>query len=75
VRGKNPGAKPPELQTVRRSYDEVVLIYTSPRKMCALAIGIGNGLANYFRENITSIQTVCIHKGAPKCEIVFRKIR
>jgi len=75
VRARNPGAKPPELQTVRRSYDEVVLIYTSPRKMCALAIGIGNGLANYFRENITSLQTVCIHKGAPKCEIVFRKIR
>jgi hypothetical protein len=75
VRGKNPGAKPPELQTVRRSYDEVVLIYTSPRRMCALATGIGKGLGSYFRENITSMQTVCIHKGAPKCEIVFRKIR
>jgi hypothetical protein len=75
VRAKNPGAKPPELQTVRRSYDEVVLIYASPRKMCALAIGIGKGLGDYFHENITAIQTMCIHKGAPKCEIVFRKIR
>jgi Haem-NO-binding len=34
VRAKNPGTKPPELQTVRRSYDEVVLIYTSPAR-CA----------------------------------------
>jgi len=73
VRTKNPGAKPPELQTVRRSHDEVVLIYTSPRKMCALAVGIGKGLGNYFHENITTIQTMCIHRGAPKCEIVFRK--
>jgi predicted hydrocarbon binding protein len=54
---------------------EVVYLYI-PRKVCALAIGIGKGLAAYyFHENITSIQTVCIHKGAPKCEIVFRKIR
>jgi hypothetical protein len=75
VRAKNPSAKPPELQTVRRSYDEVVLTYTSPRKMCALAIGIGRGLANYFHENITAVQTMCILKGAPRCEIVFRKIR
>jgi hypothetical protein len=75
VRAKNPGAKPPELQTDRRSWDEVVLIYTSPRKMCALAIGIGKGLGNYFHENVTANQTMCIHKGAPKCEIVFRKIK
>jgi hypothetical protein len=75
VRTKNPGAKLPELHTVRHSYDEVVLIYTSPRKMCALAIGIGKGLGNYFHENITSIQTMCTHNGAPRCEIVFRKIR
>jgi hypothetical protein len=75
VRVKDPYAKPPELRTVRRSFDEVVLIYTSPRKMCALAIGIAKGLASYFHENITSSQTMCIHKGAPKCEIVFRKIR
>jgi Haem-NO-binding len=75
VRWKNPGAQPPELQTVRRSYDEVVLTYTSPRKMCALAIGIGKGLGSYFHENITSTQTMCVYKGAPKCEIVFRKTR
>lgn len=75
MRVKNPGAKPLELQTVRRSYDEVVLIYTSPRKICDLVIGIGRGLASYFHENITANQTLCIHKGAPRCEIVFRKIR
>jgi len=73
VRVKNPGAKPPQLRTVRRSDDEVVLIYTSPRKMCALAIGIGKGLAKHFKEKVTITQTMCIHKGAPQCEILFRK--
>ena len=73
VRVKNPGARPPHLQTVRRGPDEVVLVYASPRQMCALAIGIGKGLARHFKEEIISIQTMCMHKGASRCEIVFRK--
>lgn len=75
VRVKNPGAKPPELQTVRHGEDEVTLVYTSPRQMCALAIGIGKGLAKHFKEKIAVTQSMCMHKGASKCEIVFRKIR
>jgi hypothetical protein len=48
VRVKNPGAKPPELKTVRHGANEVVLFYTSPRQMCALAVGIGKGLGKHF---------------------------
>jgi len=59
----------------RRGPDEVVLVYTSPRQMCALAIGIGKGLAKHFKETITVDQTMCMLKGAPKCEMVLRKIR
>jgi hypothetical protein len=73
VRVKNPGAKPPELRTIRRGPGEVVLVYTSPRQMCALAIGIGKGLARHFKEDVIATETMCMHKGAPKCEIVFRK--
>ena len=73
VRIKNPGARPPQLRTKRISPDEVVLIYTSPRRMCALAIGIGKGLGNYFHEKILINQIQCMHKGAPCCEISFRK--
>jgi Haem-NO-binding len=50
VRIKNPGAKPPQLQTVRRSTDEVSLNYSSPRKMCALAVGIGRAWQNTFEK-------------------------
>jgi len=59
----------------RRGPDEVVLVYTSPRQMCALAIGIGKGLAKHFKETIRVDQTMCMLKGAPKCEMVLRKIR
>jgi hypothetical protein len=74
VRVKNPGAKPPELKTVRHGANEVVLFYTSPRQMCALAVGIGKGLAKHFNENIVAQHATCMHKGASKCEIVLRKV-
>jgi predicted hydrocarbon binding protein len=74
VRANNPGANPPNLKTVRLGKDEVTLIYTSPRQMCALAIGIGRGLAKYFEETIAVNQTMCMHQGAPHCEIVFPKV-
>jgi Haem-NO-binding len=75
ARVKNPGAKPPELRTQRRGKDEVMLVYTSPRKMCSLAIGIAKGLARHFGENIAATENSCMHKGAPSCEIIFRKVR
>jgi hypothetical protein len=72
VRVQTPGAKPPVLHTIRRSEDEVVLIYSSPRKLCALAIGIARGVAKQFNETIEITQTKCMHRDAPHCEIVFR---
>ena len=73
VRVQAPGAKPPALHTIRRSEDEVVLIYSSRRKLCAFAIGIARGVANHFKETIEATQTKCMHNGASHCEIVFRK--
>ena len=72
VRVQTPSAHPPLLQTIRRSKDEVVLIYGSPRKLCALAIGIARGVAKQFNETLEVTQTKCMHNGAPHCEIVFR---
>jgi hypothetical protein len=74
VREQTPGARPPVLHTIRRSVDEVVLIYGSRRKLCSFAIGIARGVASYFNESIEVTQTKCMHKGAPHCEIVFRNL-
>ena len=73
VRAQNPGAKPPVLRTIRKSKDEVVLIYGSPRKLCALAIGVAKGVAKRFNQTIVVAQTKCMHNGALHCEIVFHK--
>src|SRR5437667_9516732 len=45
VRMKDSAADTPHLTTKRVSPDEVLLVYTSPRKLSAPAIGISRGLA------------------------------
>jgi hypothetical protein len=74
VRVKNPEAQPPKLKTQRLSLNEVLLIYNSSRQMCGLAIGIGVGLGQEFGERVVADQTMCMHKGATRCEILFRKL-
>jgi predicted hydrocarbon binding protein len=74
VRVKNPGARPPKLQTRREDEDTVVLIYTSPRQMCSLAKGIARGVAHRYNEKLLIQEMQCMHKGAAHCEIVFRKV-
>lgn len=74
VRTKSPGANPPRLKTRRLSPNEVLLIYTSSRQMCGLAIGIGKGLGEHFGEKIVTDETMCMHRGATRCEILFRNV-
>lgn len=73
VRVKNPGAKPPKLKATRLSPDEVKLVYTSQRKMCAVARGIGKGVAAHYNESITITEPACMLRGSSQCEISFRK--
>jgi hypothetical protein len=75
VRASDKDALPPKLRSRRAAPDTVILLYDSPRKMCALAVGIGKGLARYFKEVLAIEQTQCMHKGGPLCEIVYRKLR
>jgi hypothetical protein len=74
VRVQRPGAQPPHLTTQRLSLNEVLLVYTSSRKMCGLAIGIGVGLGQHYGEKIVANQTMCMHRGATRCEILFRNV-
>ena len=73
VRQQNPGAAPPFLQVRRVSDDEVVLDYTSPRRLCAVANGIGRGMGVQFGETVTVSETECMHRGDPCCRLWFRR--
>ena len=49
--------------------DQLVLLYRSPRGMCAFAEGLIDGVAAHFGETIVTHQSECIHHGAPQCRI------
>lgn len=72
VRLRNPGAHPPRLRAVRTAADEVVVYYASARRMCAVAVGIVEGLATHFGEKVQVEQPECVHRGAQECKIVVR---
>lgn len=71
VRARNPGAKPPELKAVRLSPTELKLTYGSQRKLCHVAKGIVKGMAAHFGEQVSLVETQCMHKGANTCEMVI----
>ncbi|HUQ14827.1 MAG TPA: heme NO-binding domain-containing protein [Gemmatimonadales bacterium] len=72
VRLRNPGAAPPQLRFRRVDPAEVHLSYNSNRKMCAVARGIIRGVAKHFGESVTIVESACMHRGAPSCEISIR---
>ena len=63
--------KPPELKCQRSSLQEVIVTYTSPRKMCALAKGIAKGVATHYRERITITEPTCMLKGGAACQLII----
>jgi Haem-NO-binding len=73
VRHRNPGAKPPELRCSRIGPDEVVVVYSSPRKMCAVAKGIARGMARHFKETVATSESSCMLAGAKECRISVQR--
>jgi hypothetical protein len=74
VRLRDPLAVPPRLKVRRVSPREVVVIYDSERKMCALARGIARGVAQQYGERIEINDLTCMLKGQPTCTIAIRLI-
>jgi hypothetical protein len=72
VRLRQPGAAPPRLKAERVDPRQVVVIYDSPRKLCAVARGIARGLAKHFGETIEIWEPTCMHRGEPACTLTFR---
>lgn len=69
MRARNPEAGGLAMRAERSGPDEVVLTYTSARRMCGLAKGIVRGLAGHFQERVRITEPACMHQGAPECRI------
>lgn len=72
VRSTNPGAQPPVLEAARASHDELHLVYSSQRQLCALAVGLMHGLADHYHERLDVEEPSCMERGDPFCSFVIR---
>jgi predicted hydrocarbon binding protein len=73
IRVSNPGAEPASIQAFELSDDQVQVVYSSQRGLCALANGILQGLGDVFDEDLTVVENTCTHKGDPFCTFTITK--
>ncbi|MCI0652844.1 MAG: heme NO-binding domain-containing protein [Planctomycetes bacterium] len=72
VRARNKGAQPPAINCTRPSPDRVVITYTSPRKLCALARGLVRGVARHYGERVEIFESECMLRGGNACKIAVQ---
>lgn len=62
-----PGAITPMFDFGADDDGGLIIGYSSPRKLCALAEGFIRGAAEHFHEQVEIDQQQCMHEGASKC--------
>jgi predicted hydrocarbon binding protein len=70
VRMQDAKAEPPRLRITRNGPSQVTILYSSPRKLCDVAIGIIRGVASHYGEQLRIEQTTCMLAGARQCTLV-----
>jgi len=61
-------AETPEFSYMEPSPTELIMVYKSKRKFCALVDGLLNGVSEYFKWPISFHQSQCMLKGSPSCD-------
>jgi hypothetical protein len=74
VRVGNPGARPPVLDCVRGTRDELQLLYSSERRLCAVATGIVRGVARHYGESVRITHDACMLRGDPFCALQVTRV-
>jgi predicted hydrocarbon binding protein len=72
ARRVSPGAEPPDIRVEEPAEGRLVLVYASPRGLCALARGMIRGVAEHYGEVVTIEETTCMSEGAPTCRFDVR---
>jgi predicted hydrocarbon binding protein len=70
VRVAIPNASPPELTVSELDEHRISIVYTSPRRLCALLRGLVDGTAQHYRELAHLEERTCMHRGDRACTFV-----
>jgi hypothetical protein len=69
VRKLHPDAALPSIRYEDPAPDRLVMIYQSRRQLCALAVGLIDGVGRHFRERIEQGHPACMKRGDEACRI------
>jgi len=70
----DPSAMPPRLQVRRVNDQQIVILYESKRKLCSVAKGIAQGVAEHYGERVEISDLTCMLRGKPSCTIAVTLI-
>ncbi len=72
VRVAMPDARPPELALTDLGEKGLEIVYTSPRRICAMLRGLVEGTGRVYDEEIQVEELECMHHGASACRFELR---
>jgi hypothetical protein len=72
VREALPEARPPELAVTDLGEDGLEIVYTSPRRICAMLRGLVEGTGRVYEERVEVDEPECMHRGDPACRVVVQ---
>ncbi len=72
VRETMPEARPPELAVTDLGDQGLEIVYTSPRRLCAMLRGLVEGTGRVFEEVVEVEEPECMHRGAAACRVEVR---
>jgi hypothetical protein len=70
VRETMPDARPPRLAVADLGDEGLEIVYSSPRRICALLRGLVEGTGRVYDEALRIEEPECMHDGAPACRVV-----
>ena len=73
IKVQNSKAQPANIQAFRVGENEIEVVYTSRRGLCALAHGIIEGIAEYYEEDIVVEQITCTQNANAFCTFSVKR--
>jgi len=72
IRETLPDARPPEIAVTEVGEGDLQIVYTSPRRICAMLRGLVEGTGRVYDEALEVEELECMHHGAPACRFEVR---
>lgn len=70
IRVALPDSQPPKLAVTDLGEEGLEIVYTSPRRVCAMLRGLVEGTGRVYGERLQIEEPECMHRGDPACRVL-----